>query len=185
MEDRTFRTLCRRIASHSFPNLMVCVYMFLTAKSISVANTLKTAKTISLTTFSLILLVIRHCAQTPTCSRTIRINCPHGWFISKTKHTRTKLTWNSPIMKSQLYSGDWSVVIITNNGDGTQAAYERDFVLSVGPQSTVTVCLRALMTRSNTDLFEQYTPTVTVTAPFTPISSENRYPSLLLEKTVC
>jgi hypothetical protein len=88
-------------------------------------------------------------------------------------------------MKSQLYSGDWSVVIITNNGDGTQAAYERDFVLSVGPQSTVTVRLRALMTRSNTDLFEQYTPTVTVTAPFTPISSENRYPSLLLEKTVC
>lgn len=42
-------------------------------------------------------------------------------------------------MKNQLSSGDWSLVIISNNKDGTQVAYERDFALSVGPQSTVTV----------------------------------------------
>jgi len=46
---------------------------------------------------------------------------------------------NSPIQKNQLSSGNWSVVVITNNGDGEQAAYERDFYLSVGQQSTVTV----------------------------------------------
>ncbi|KAF2706996.1 hypothetical protein K504DRAFT_384493 [Pleomassaria siparia CBS 279.74] len=44
-----------------------------------------------------------------------------------------------PITKGQLYSGDWSVVIISNNGDAAPIAYERDFSLSVGPQSTSTV----------------------------------------------
>ncbi|KAF2786928.1 hypothetical protein K505DRAFT_199486, partial [Melanomma pulvis-pyrius CBS 109.77] len=50
-----------------------------------------------------------------------------------------------PIQKSQLFSGSWSIVIMSNNGDAGSVAYERDFELSVGPQSTVT-----------------YTPTVTI-----------------------
>ena len=144
MEDPTFKTLCHRTALPSFLNLMVCVYIPLTAQPMPDANTSKTAKMMSPTTFSLTLLGIRHCARIPNCSRTTQISYPHGWFIRRTKHTRTKLTGNSPIMKSQLYDGDWSVVIITNNGNGTQVAYERDFALSVGPQSTVTVRLRLL-----------------------------------------
>ncbi|ORY12816.1 hypothetical protein BCR34DRAFT_563053 [Clohesyomyces aquaticus] len=58
-----------------------------------------------------------------------------------------------PIEKSQLYSGDWAVLVISNNGDsGQPIAYERDFSLSVGPQSTST-----------------YTPTVTASATITPL----------------
>lgn len=43
-------------------------------------------------------------------------------------------------MKDQLYTGDWSVLIISNNGDADPIAYERDFYLSVGIPATVTVC---------------------------------------------
>ncbi|KAF2842067.1 hypothetical protein M501DRAFT_377879 [Patellaria atrata CBS 101060] len=44
-----------------------------------------------------------------------------------------------PILKNQLISGDWSILIISNNGDADPIAYERDFVLTVGPQSTPTI----------------------------------------------
>lgn len=57
--------------------------------------------------------------------------------------------------KSKLYSGDWSLLVISNNWNGDPIAYERDFSLSVGPQQTTTV--------SNT---------VTVTNSFTPIINE-------------
>jgi len=54
-----------------------------------------------------------------------------------------------PIRKNQLVSGNWSIIIISNNGDGYPLAAQRDFVLSVGPQSTSTVssqlCLNQLM----------------------------------------
>ncbi|KAF2001989.1 hypothetical protein P154DRAFT_463582, partial [Amniculicola lignicola CBS 123094] len=58
-----------------------------------------------------------------------------------------------PIQKSQLYSGLWSILILSNNGDGGDPiGYERDFSLSVGPQSTST-----------------YTPTVVITVLTTPV----------------
>ncbi|OCL13893.1 hypothetical protein AOQ84DRAFT_411292 [Glonium stellatum] len=57
-----------------------------------------------------------------------------------------------PIDKDQLFTGPWSVLILSNNGDGDPIAYERDFSLTVGPQSTST-----------------YTPTVTATAVITPV----------------
>ncbi|KAH0292975.1 hypothetical protein KCU71_g15085, partial [Aureobasidium melanogenum] len=57
-----------------------------------------------------------------------------------------------PLDKNEMYSGDWSVLIISNNGDGDPIAYERDFYLSVGIPSTIT-----------------YTPTVTITSTSTPI----------------
>ncbi|OCK73552.1 hypothetical protein K432DRAFT_312580 [Lepidopterella palustris CBS 459.81] len=44
-----------------------------------------------------------------------------------------------PLEKSQLFSGPWSVLILSNNGNGDPIAYERDFSLDVGPQSTSTV----------------------------------------------
>ena len=57
-----------------------------------------------------------------------------------------------PIEKAQLFSGAWSILTISNNGDGDPIAYERDFSLVVGPQQTVTI-----------------TPTVTVSATYTPV----------------
>ena len=57
-----------------------------------------------------------------------------------------------PLDKDQMWTGDWSVLIISNNGDGDPIAYERDFYLSVGLPSTIT-----------------YTPTVTVTSTSTPL----------------
>lgn len=55
--------------------------------------------------------------------------------------------------KEKLYDGDWSILIISNNGDeGEPIAYQRDFSLTVGTQETTTV-----------------TPTVTVTNQETPV----------------
>ncbi|KAF2493425.1 hypothetical protein BU16DRAFT_465305 [Lophium mytilinum] len=45
-----------------------------------------------------------------------------------------------PLNKNQLWSGAWSVLILSNNGNDDPIAYERDFELSVGPQNTSTVC---------------------------------------------
>ena len=47
------------------------------------------------------------------------------------------------IDKDQMWSGDWSIVIISNNGDAAPIAYERDFYLSVGVPSTQTVCQKS------------------------------------------
>lgn len=57
-----------------------------------------------------------------------------------------------PLEKDQMSSGDWSLLIIGNNGNGNPFAYERDFYLTVAPQETTTV-----------------TPTVTFTATSTPV----------------
>jgi hypothetical protein len=44
-----------------------------------------------------------------------------------------------PLKKDSLWSGAWSVVIISNNGQADPIAYQRDFVLSVGKPVTSTV----------------------------------------------
>ncbi|KAL1585916.1 hypothetical protein WHR41_04974 [Cladosporium halotolerans] len=57
--------------------------------------------------------------------------------------------------KDRLYDGDWSLLIISNNGeDGEPIAYQRDFSLTVGTQQTTTV-----------------TPTVTVSNVETPVQN--------------
>ena len=43
-----------------------------------------------------------------------------------------------PLDKDQLYSGAWSVILISNNGNGDPIAYERDFSLTVGEPVTST-----------------------------------------------
>ncbi|TKA65208.1 hypothetical protein B0A55_09011 [Friedmanniomyces simplex] len=58
--------------------------------------------------------------------------------------------------KDKLYNGSWSLLIISNNGNGDPIAYERDFSLSVGPQQTTTVTATATITN-------QITPVVNVT----------------------
>ncbi|KAK5116862.1 hypothetical protein LTR85_009122 [Meristemomyces frigidus] len=59
-----------------------------------------------------------------------------------------------PMDKDQLWSGDWSVILISNNGDACPIAYERDFSLTVAEPVTTT-----------------YTPTVTLSATITPITN--------------
>lgn len=60
----------------------------------------------------------------------------------------------SPIDKDALFSGEWSIIIISNNGDCQPIDYIRQFSLSVGPQITSTIV-----------------PTITLTTTTTPISS--------------
>lgn len=64
--------------------------------------------------------------------------------------------------KNSLTSGDWSLLIISNNGDGDPIAYERDFSLSVGPQQTSTVTTTATITN-------QITPVVNITQTSTSV----------------
>ena len=84
------------------------------------------------------------------------LTCSRAGEYSR-KHLRSETTdCCSPYTKNNMYSGDWSVVILSNNGDtGDPIAYERDFYLDVGPQQTAT-----------------YTPTVTVTISYTPIKTD-------------
>lgn len=53
-----------------------------------------------------------------------------------------------------MYTGEWSLIIISNNGDADPIAYQRDFSLSVGTQQTTTA-----------------TPTIVVNATVTPVST--------------
>ncbi|KAH7135741.1 hypothetical protein B0J11DRAFT_168855 [Dendryphion nanum] len=85
-----------------------------------------------------------------------------------------------PVKKSELISGDWSVVIMSDNGDGESIAYERDFKLSVGPQSTSTFTPTATatmvsvpvvtVTSTSTDTLITVLDPTTVTSPSTTIT---------------
>jgi len=44
-----------------------------------------------------------------------------------------------PLTKNSLWSGPWSVIIISNNGEKDPIAYMRDFLLTVGEPVTSTV----------------------------------------------
>lgn len=61
------------------------------------------------------------------------------------------LTLDSQIQKNQLYSGEWTIAVYSDNGNAQPIAYMREFNLIVGPQVTTTV-----------------TPTVTVPVTSTP-----------------
>ncbi|KAK0977672.1 hypothetical protein LTS16_015346 [Friedmanniomyces endolithicus] len=70
--------------------------------------------------------------------------------------------------KDKLYNGSWSLLIISNNGNGSPIAYQRDFSLSVGPQHTLTVTATATITNQNTpvvNVTQTSTSTYTTTVP--------------------
>jgi hypothetical protein len=46
-------------------------------------------------------------------------------------------------------SGEWTILVIGNNGDGNPFAYERDFSLTVGPQTTETVTQTVTFTQTS------------------------------------
>ncbi|GAB1731454.1 hypothetical protein NU195Hw_Modified_316t1 [Hortaea werneckii] len=67
----------------------------------------------------------------------------------------TTETSTCPLEKQQMWSGDWTVVIISNNGEkGCPIAIQRDFELTVAEPST-----------------EVYTPTVIVPSVITPVET--------------
>ncbi|KAI6831386.1 hypothetical protein KC340_g7680 [Hortaea werneckii] len=67
----------------------------------------------------------------------------------------TTETSTCPLEKQQMWSGDWTVVIISNNGEkGCPIAIQRDFELTVAEPST-----------------EVYTPTVTIPTVVTPVET--------------
>jgi len=53
-----------------------------------------------------------------------------------------------PIEKDQMSSGEWTILVIGNNGDGNPFAYERDFSLTVGPQETTTATQTVTFTQT-------------------------------------
>ncbi|KAI7371246.1 hypothetical protein KC354_g714 [Hortaea werneckii] len=67
----------------------------------------------------------------------------------------TTETSTCPLEKQHMWSGDWTVVIISNNGEkGCPIAIQRDFELTVAEPST-----------------EVYTPTVTIPSVITPVET--------------
>ena len=59
--------------------------------------------------------------------------------------------------KDRLYDGEWSLLIISNNGNAEPIAYQRDFSLEVGEQQTTTVT-------PTVTVHDQQTPVVNVTS---------------------
>ena len=65
-----------------------------------------------------------------------------------------------PLEKDQMWSGAWSVILISNNGNGDPIAYERDFSLIVGLPVTTTLTPTVTVSSTSTPLFNS-----TVTVP--------------------
>lgn len=79
-----------------------------------------------------------------------------------------------PVEKSQLVSGNYSIISLGNNGNGNPFAVERDFVLTVGQQQTTTVTVSVPYT-----LTMQSTSTVTCKSlllPFREIWPDGKQP---------
>jgi hypothetical protein len=55
-----------------------------------------------------------------------------------------------PIEDDQMSSGEWTILVIGNNGDGDPFAYERDFSLTVGPQETTSATQTVTYTQTST-----------------------------------
>ncbi|KAF2198659.1 hypothetical protein GQ43DRAFT_378079 [Delitschia confertaspora ATCC 74209] len=82
-----------------------------------------------------------------------------------------------PILKNQMASGDWIILILGNNADGWPFAWQRaDFKLDCGPQATVTYVptvtfnvtstpLATATSMSTVTAVETFGPTTTVTIP--------------------
>lgn len=72
-----------------------------------------------------------------------------------------------PILKSQMKSGSWIILVIGNNDDGFPFAWQRDLILDVGPQATVA-----------------YTPTVTFNITNTPTITATSTEVQIIDSTI-
>lgn len=62
----------------------------------------------------------------------------HGIYHEPSKFVATVDQQPSPILKNQMSSGIWTIVILDNNGNSSSIAFQRTVTLTVGPQQTVT-----------------------------------------------
>ncbi|KAK0923740.1 hypothetical protein LTR91_006016 [Friedmanniomyces endolithicus] len=70
-----------------------------------------------------------------------------------------------PVSKSQMSSGNWSILTLGDNGNADPFSYQRDFLLQVGPQQTVTTTVYApyTLTLQSTSTLES-TSTIFITS---------------------
>ncbi|KAF2189542.1 hypothetical protein K469DRAFT_700748 [Zopfia rhizophila CBS 207.26] len=77
-----------------------------------------------------------------------------------------------PILKSQMVSGDWMILILGNNGDGNPFAWQRDIALDCGPQATTTVTPTVTFNITTTPtITSTSTSTLTITSTFGPTAT--------------
>ncbi|CAK4030452.1 Hypothetical predicted protein [Lecanosticta acicola] len=57
-----------------------------------------------------------------------------------------------PITNNEMSSGNWSLILIGNNGNGNPFAYQRDFYLTVGVPNTTTVTSTVTFTETSTPI---------------------------------
>ncbi|KAF2746541.1 hypothetical protein M011DRAFT_425303 [Sporormia fimetaria CBS 119925] len=69
-----------------------------------------------------------------------------------TTPANTPMLSTCPILKNQMTSGEWIIIVVGNNDDGFPFAWQRDISIDAGPQATTTV-----------------TPTVTFSVTTTPV----------------
>ncbi|CAD0109863.1 unnamed protein product [Aureobasidium uvarum] len=95
----------------------------------------------------------------------------HSIFCSDVATTPdyTDATTTCPILKNQMYSGDWTLVLLDNNGNGSSFNAQRKLHLSVGEQSTSVVI-------PTITLIVTQTPTSIVNATITDVDSTTLQP---------
>ncbi|ESZ91589.1 hypothetical protein SBOR_8024 [Sclerotinia borealis F-4128] len=101
----------------------------------------------------------------------------NSWLCSdiSTQPDNTNMLSTCPLLKNEMYSGKWTIVILGNNGNSSSFAAQRTFDLLVGPQATViytpTVNITSVVTPSTTlpttttEVSSTTIPAVTITAP--------------------
>ncbi|KAK4498928.1 hypothetical protein PRZ48_009438 [Zasmidium cellare] len=95
---------------------------------------------------------------------------------------QTQLITCSDNPKDSLYSGNWSLLVISNNGNADPIAYQRDFSLDVGAQSTTYVYPTVTVDPSSTTIETSTTETqvtITSTVPQTTITATHTISSLV------
>ncbi|CAD0105812.1 unnamed protein product [Aureobasidium uvarum] len=77
--------------------------------------------------------------------------------------------------QDKMYTGDWSLVVISNNGDADPIAYQRDFSLQVGTPTTMTYTPTVTATDLETSIYSIVSSTTsTVTTTLVPKTTTKR-----------
>ncbi|KAF2159303.1 hypothetical protein M409DRAFT_60889 [Zasmidium cellare ATCC 36951] len=99
---------------------------------------------------------------------------------------QTQLITCSDNPKDTLYNGNWSLLVISNNGNADPIAYQRDFSLDVGSQSTTYVYPTVTVDPSSTTVetsTKQTETTITSRVPKTTITATHTISSLVSSQT--
>lgn len=110
------------------------------------------------------------------------MRCQHG-ISAYPLHINPALIPSSPLLKNQLWSGAWSLLILSNNGvDGAPIAFERDFLLDVGSQTTISMTPTVTASTVVVPTINTTTTTTTTSTKTLPPSTTT-VPSTTVQKT--